>query len=80
MTRVIERACKLDSYSEEALAATDRWVVGISAGHPAEQLATAVGADSKGETGFISETFVLQFPAGVGWAEAASRLGSEISP
>jgi len=76
LDRSIERASDLATYSEEALEATDRWVVGLAGGYSSEQLAASLGADSQGETGFVEGTYVWEFPAETTWQQAAEGLSS----
>ncbi|MHC4177610.1 MAG: S8 family serine peptidase, partial [Planctomycetota bacterium] len=76
LTRAIERAADLDNYSAAELAATDRWVVGFSDGYPLEETARDLGGDPLGETPFLCNSLVVQFPGAGNWQDVASTLES----
>ncbi len=76
LSLAVEQAGNLDNYSEEALATTDSWVVGLTDSTVAKQLAAALGADQLGEAQYLDEAYIWQFSASVGWESVANMLGS----
>ncbi len=73
----IERAMNLDSYAEEALAATDQWVVSVKAGESAAELASSFGVENLGSTGQIPNTYIWEFPENADGLEVARRLKAQ---
>jgi subtilisin family serine protease len=76
LSRAIDRAINLESYSQDALADTDRWVVSLGDGYSPEETAAPLGADSIGAAEYLPDTYVWEFSTEVSWQEAAGRLAS----
>lgn len=70
----IERAQNLGAYDPATLAATRKWVVGVSAGQSASQLATFFNAQNLGATGHIPNTYIWEFPNTLTPAQAQKGL------
>ncbi|MBD2186308.1 hypothetical protein H6S82_19080 [Planktothrix sp. FACHB-1355] len=57
------RASDLTNYTREELAATDKWIVGLSDVGTSRNLAPSLGAKQVQSTGYIPNTYVWQFSA-----------------
>ncbi|MBK4732617.1 S8 family serine peptidase [Oxynema sp. CENA135] len=57
-------AADLNRYSAEELAKTDKWVVWVTPGQSAEQLAASLQAVNLGETGQLPNTYIFKFESG----------------
>ena len=70
----INRAENLEAYDPVALAATRKWVVGISTDQDATQLPTLFNAQNLGSTEHIPNTYIWEFPDTLTPAQVQQQL------
>ncbi|MBD1938468.1 proprotein convertase P-domain-containing protein [Microcoleus sp. FACHB-68] len=72
----IAEAANLESYNPRALAQTREWVVWVTPGQSPQNLATIIGAQDLGSTGYIPNTYIWQFSDSIAPAEVSEQLKS----
>jgi subtilisin-like proprotein convertase family protein len=58
----LQRAENLSSYDPEALAATQQWVIKVKSTQSLQELTNIFDAKNLGSTGYIPNTYVIEFP------------------
>ncbi len=72
-------AANLDRYNPEDLAATKEWVVWVTPGRSATDLAQSLGAVNLGETGQIANTYIWEFPDQPGRPNSPESIASNLA-
>ncbi|GAB4288130.1 MAG: hypothetical protein Fur0025_22160 [Oscillatoriaceae cyanobacterium] len=72
-------AANLDRYNREDLEATKQWVVWVTPGESATDLAQSLGAVNLGETGQIPNTYIWEFPDKPGQPNSPESIASSLA-
>ncbi len=72
-------AANLDRYNREDLDATKQWVVWVTPGESATDLAQSLGAVNLGETGQIPNTYIWEFPAPLEGQNSPELIASSLA-